>query len=426
MSVLPRLSLAVLSLGVSALAQDGAVPLAGDAALVQAFDDQRNVQIAAGGTGYLVVWEDDRTVLGPYINAGYEPLLGNQRDVYAARLDDQGNLLDATPIVVSNLGRMQKQPQVAWNGTHWLVVFVSERPDWYFFEDIVGVRVAPDGTVLDPTPIPIRPELNSPANYQGMNPTVLGRNGDWVVVWEDWNPANGFPSIKGTRVSGAGVVLDPTWPTLHEHNIASFGPRAPRIVPLGTELLLVWLELNQGVRYRRISNALAPVSAPTLISGTTSQLKPQAASDGTTAFLMAGLKGWRVGAGGALLDPAGITIATSNFNAESTPTVAWNGSSFSTTWSISPAGTFVQPNDVFLVRVSSSGAVLDPTPITAAGTGEHERLAALAGKNGVTQFAYLVRNDALQEDVHAVRVDAAGIAGVPQDVSLGLRRQEHA
>lgn len=426
MSALHRSFVAILLFSTTAFGQDGAHPLSGDASSVQGFEDQRNVQIAAGGSGYLVVWEDDRTVLGPYINAGYEPLLGNQRDIYAARLDDQGNPLDAEPIVVCNLGRMQKLPQVAWNGTHWLVVFVSERPDWYFFEDIVGVRIAPDGAVVDSTPIAIRPELNSPANYQGMNPTVLGRNGDWIVVWEDWNPANGFPSIKGTRVSGAGVVLDPAWPTLQEHNVAAFGPRGPRIVALGNELLLVWLELNQGMRYRRISNALAPLAAPALISGLPSSIKPQVASDGNVAFLMAGLKGFRVGAGGALLDPTGITISTSNFNSETTPTVAWNGSSFSTTWSISPGGTFVQPNDVYLARVSSTGVVLDSTPITAAGTTAHERLAAISGKNGATQFAYLVRNSALQEDVHAVRVDAGGSAGVPRDVSTGRRRQEYA
>lgn len=415
----------LLALGGIAIAQDGAVPLLGDATVAQAFDDQRNVQIAAGSAGYLVVWEDERTVLGPFINAGYEPLLGNQRDIYAARLDASGNLLDAEPIVVANLGRNQKLPQVAWNGTHWLVVFVTERPEWYFFQDIVGVRIAADGSVLDPTPIAIRAQPNTPSNYYGQNPTVLGRNGEWVVVWEDWNPVNGRPSINGTRVSGAGVVLDPSWPTLHEHSGSSFGPRNPRVVPLGSELLLVWLELNQGVRYRRISPTLAPLSTPIVISGTSSQYRPQAASDGTTAMLMSGLKCWRVGAGGTLLDPSGIIVSASDFNAETTPTLTWNGASFSTTWSISPGGTFFQPNDVFLVRIANTGVVLDSTPITAAGTTENERYAALAGGNGATQFAYLVRNTALQEDVHAARVDASGVAAAPQDVSLGKRRQEY-
>lgn len=417
--------LAAFFAAAAAPGQDGGIPLSGDAAFAPAFDDQKNVQIAAGGPGYLAVWEDERTVLGPFINAGYEPLLGNQRDIYAARLDTAGNPLDAAPILISNLGRNQKQPQVAWNGSHWLVVFVSERPDWYFFEDVVGVRVAADGTVLDATPIAIRPELNSPANYKGQNPTVLGRSGDWVVTWEDWNPANQFPSIKAARVSDAGVVLDPGWPTLQEHNVAAFGPRNPRLVAAGSELVLVWLELTQGVRYRRISSALAPLAAPVLIPGTTSQIRPQVASDGQTALVLAGLKAWRIGAGGALLDAAPILVSTANFNAETTPTVAWNGASFSATFSISPGGTFIEPSDVFLVRIAASGQVLDLAPITAAGTGDHERLAAVAGANGATQFVYQVQNSAFQEDVRASRVAATGAADPPRDLAVGLARQEY-
>lgn len=421
-----RFALALTALvSAPALAQDGAIPISGDLELAQGFDDQRNVQIAAGGPGYLAVWEDERTVVGPFINAGYEPLLGNQRDIYATRLDAAGNVLDAEPIVVCNLGRNQTKPQVAWNGTHWLVVFVSERPDWYFFRDIVGVRIAADGSVVDTTPLEIRMQPSSPSNYYGQNPTVLGRNGDWVVVWEDRNPTTNVPTIAGTRVSGAGVVLDPTWPTLQLHNNTSFGPRYPRIVPLGNELLLVWLELNQGVRVRRISNSLVPVAVPTLIAGTTSQYRPQAASDGQTAFVMFGLKGWRFGTGGVQLDATGITISTSNFNAETTPTVAWNGSSFSTTWAISPGGTFSQPNDVYLARVATNGQVIDMVPIPAAGTNDHEHFGALAGVNGETQFAYLVRGAGLQEDVRVSHVDANGGVFAPQDASTGLRRQEY-
>lgn len=409
-----------------ALCQDGAVPLMGDAVRALGVDDQAFVQIAPGGPGYLVVWEEQRTVLGPFINAGNENLLGNQLDIYAARLDAAGNLLDEDPIVVCNLGRNQSKPQVAWDGSKWLVVFVSERPDWYFFRDIVGVRIAADGTVLDATPIPIRLEQNSPANYLGQTPSVLGRNGDWVVVWEDWNPANSFPNIKGTRVSDAGVVLDPAWPTLHEHNVAAFGPRGPRVVPLGNELLLSWLELNSGVRYRLISNTLAPLGPPTLIPSSPVNFNPSSASDGQTAMLLSTLKAWRVGVGGVLLDPAGITITSSVFNSESKPVVAWNGQSFSATYSISPAGTFFQPNDVFLVRISPAGQVLDAQPIAATSTGSDDRKAALAGVNGVTQFAYLVRNQAVQEDVRGVQVDAAGVAAVPVDVGTGLARQEYA
>jgi hypothetical protein len=416
----------LLATTLSSRAQDGGVPLAGDALRTLGFEDQRYVQIAAGGPGYLVVWEDQRTVLGPYVDAGYENLLGNQRDIYAARLDAAGNLLDPDPIVVCNLGRNQEKPQVAWNGSKWLVVFTSERPDWYFFQDILGVRIGRDGAVLDASPIAIRPQLDQPANNYGQTPSVLGRDGDFVVVWEDWNPANFFPNLKGTRVSDAGVVLDPNWPTLHEHNVAAFGPRLPRVVPLGNDLLLTWLELNSGPRFRVLSATLAPLTPPVLLTGGSQSATPWSASDGQTGIVLSGLEAWRIGAGGAVLDPTGITVSNSPFGFESHPKVAWNGQSFAVTFSSAPGGSLFLPSDVFVVRVGANGQVLDPNPIAAAATGLDERQSAIAGEGGVTQVVHLTRSGAAQEDVRAANVSTAGVPAAPVEVSTGMSRQEFA
>jgi len=41
------------------------------------------------------------------------------------RLDGNGNLLDGVPFVITQAQAGQENPQVAWNGTHWLVVFES-------------------------------------------------------------------------------------------------------------------------------------------------------------------------------------------------------------------------------------------------------------------------------------------------------------
>ncbi len=55
---------------------------------------QLQPQIAKGANSSLAVWSDKRTVLGRYVpddNAG----IGSNTDIYAARYDAQGNLIEA-------------------------------------------------------------------------------------------------------------------------------------------------------------------------------------------------------------------------------------------------------------------------------------------------------------------------------------------
>ncbi len=89
----------------------------------ESIGDQEDADIAAGGAGFLVVWTDMRT---SYKNS--QGLDQTGRDVYAARLDSSGNLIDTTPIVVSQEVGSQQEPEVAWNGQHWLVVWENETP----------------------------------------------------------------------------------------------------------------------------------------------------------------------------------------------------------------------------------------------------------------------------------------------------------
>jgi hypothetical protein len=104
--------------------------LAGDDAIVTAVDVQEFSRIAPGGPGYLAVWEDRRSVLSGFVNMD-GPFNGNETDIYAQRLDAQGNPIDAAPILVCQLGRNQTKPQVAWNeaAQAWLVVWTTQRPE---------------------------------------------------------------------------------------------------------------------------------------------------------------------------------------------------------------------------------------------------------------------------------------------------------
>ncbi|MDH3629468.1 MAG: hypothetical protein OES25_17680, partial [Acidobacteriota bacterium] len=70
--------------------------LPGDGARDAASGDQEEVVIVAGGGGFLTAWTDMRAS-----TIEFQGLEQSGHDVYAARLDAAGNLLDAVPIILS-------------------------------------------------------------------------------------------------------------------------------------------------------------------------------------------------------------------------------------------------------------------------------------------------------------------------------------
>ena len=79
----------------------------------------------------------------------------------------------------------QSKPHVAWNGTSWLVAWVEPVPSGLpTYERIRGVRVAPDGTVLDAEPILIHQESwGCYCDFLGMSIAGGGADG-WVVLFK--------------------------------------------------------------------------------------------------------------------------------------------------------------------------------------------------------------------------------------------------
>jgi hypothetical protein len=155
-------------------ASAGAQFLPGDASSVAPAGKQADARIARGGSGYLLVWSDTRTVLAPIFLGAGGPCngdgLGTMTDVYVARLDATGKLLDSTPLVIAEAMYNQTMPQVGWNGQNWLVVWTSERSTNRYYQDLLAARVAPDGTVMDNPPLVLRAS-NTPGNV----PAARGR-----------------------------------------------------------------------------------------------------------------------------------------------------------------------------------------------------------------------------------------------------------
>jgi hypothetical protein len=100
-----------------------------------------------GQSTFLVVWSDRRNA--QKTDAG---ILG---DIYASRIKTDGTLLDPNGVPVSTAGGTQIDPSVAWNGSSFVIVWQScpgTQSTLCYTEqaDLYGARIDRDGHVLDP------------------------------------------------------------------------------------------------------------------------------------------------------------------------------------------------------------------------------------------------------------------------------------
>ncbi len=226
--------------------------LSGDTVIGAAAGEQIAPRLAAGGSGFLAVWSDSRSLL-----AGGEST--TDYDVYAMRLDANGSPIDATPIPVATRYGYQRNPQVAWNGENWLVVFESQDPAFSYYADYLrGVRISPAGAVLDPQSILIRSSTSSSSIW-----SMCANGSEWIVAAEGTSGGdNDLVGIRvaanGTLVSAMPTILQPAEYFLH-FNI--------RVVAAQGQVLVSWSGVNNPVA-RRFSSSLAPL-APVFDTATT-------------------------------------------------------------------------------------------------------------------------------------------------------------
>ena len=182
-----------------------------------AFSNQIFLDLAWGGGEYLAVWQDLRS--------------RHHWEIYGARIRPDGTVLDTQGIPIAVGERNHRHPQVASDGKTFLVVWMEENPKTGW--DVAGVRISPEGTVLD------RERLHL-AETQGDQayPAVAWGNDRYLVVWMDGPP--GAPlKISGTRVTAAGAVVDAHSLTLSR---SLGGPGYPAVAWSGRQFVVVWAD----------------------------------------------------------------------------------------------------------------------------------------------------------------------------------------
>jgi hypothetical protein len=177
--------------------------------------------VASDGAGFLVVWSHWQT--------------GSSNDVCGTRVSPDGVVLDTSAIVVSANARNQESPAVSFDGQDYVVVWDDSRSgDGY---DVYGARVNRNGLVLDSNGIAISVATNSQ-----MYPAVSSSGSNSLVVWMDGR--TGFTSgIYGARVNANGVVLDPDGIAISSTEGCQ---RYPTVCSNGSDFLVVWEDDRNG------------------------------------------------------------------------------------------------------------------------------------------------------------------------------------
>jgi hypothetical protein len=260
--------------------------------------------VAWGGTSFFVTWVDGRLLQGP--------------DVFGARVSSSGEVLDPEDIPIATLNRNETEPAVAFDGTYFLVVWVSHgKSNGTFNLDIDGARLTQGGALIDPDGIGIATAAGSQKA-----PAVTSNGDGFFVVWQD--PGSGGNHIAGARVGSDGAVLDPSGISISTD--APGKEILPAVDSDGKGYLVSWLDLR---------------SHPGDVYAS------------------------RVTGDGHVLDPAGIPVAASRA-LETYPSVGWDGRNFVVVWQRCPSISYrfcSGDSDIEAARVSTDGMTFDPDGI---------------------------------------------------------------
>jgi MYXO-CTERM domain-containing protein len=299
--------------------------------LTQAANDEISPAVAFDGTNYLVVWQDHRST--------------TSWDVYGARVSAAGTVLDTSGIPISTAANDQITPRVAWMPSSYLVVWEDKRAGGTNPGDIYGARVDATGAVLDATGMGI----SAAANEQ-RTPAVAADGTNYFVAWSD--ARSGAYLGYGARVSAAGAVLDPTGisyttgATVTSPGVAYDGTRYLVVWSTGV------IRGNRVTTAGATLDGIAGFQINT--SGTAPQIAFDGLNFFTVFEHNSGVFGARVTGAAAVLDTTGLPIAPYVSYVRDQPSVGCGGSACLVAWREGGAsnttilGTFVDQSGTVL------------------------------------------------------------------------------
>jgi hypothetical protein len=344
-------------------------------------NSQISPQVASNGTDVLAAWVDRRAAPDGKVGTA----------VYVGRVSSAGQILDGSGIRMSKTfaapgsgGPTAVQAatlgvDVAYGATSYLVA-------WSEPGQLLARRVAPDGTILDATPLRI---ASGTGDFRAARVASNGSN--WVISWI-WKPS-GSNEVRAAVVRFDGTIAK----RLTVSNVV-YTASTDDVGSDGTGYLVAWTSPPgatgpdmMGARLSATGQLMDPV--PLVLSDADAPQEYPFISSGVDPYLVVwedqrdftpnewDAYGTRVASDGTVLDPAGIGIGVSGVP-DTRPVPAWDGTNWLVAWQRTSS-----TNQVVAARVSPAGIVLDQPNLVA--TSPHfGALAAGASGSGRMAVGY--------------------------------------
>jgi hypothetical protein len=369
----------------------------------EAVNAQVSPSVAFDGANYLAVWEDFR---------GYDhnPLTGI--DIYGQRLNASG-VLQGSAIVISEATIDEQAPAAAFNGVNYLVVWQGYR---FGNNDVYGARVETDGDVLDGNGILMNPAVNA-QTYPAV--ACDDQNGRYLVVWED--NRGGYYDIYGSVVKADGTPVASDF--LISDDAEYVDDYFPSVAFDGTRYLVVWTSIYDQIYGALVDKDGVVLGDPGIFMISTYDAffpeSPSVASDGNGNFLVAWLdwRGDNADIYGALVNFASQNLTVTQLpdpisdavNAQEKPAIAFDGTNYLVVWQDYRNSWDIA--DIYGARVSTAGVVQDADGIEITTAAGNQRYASVASDQDPTDPHCLVvwqDNRWGDRDILGARLDKDG------------------
>lgn len=191
--------------------------------LVTSAGEQHSPALAFGGGVSLAAWIDSTSTTTP-------------GDVRAARISPTGQILDSLPLLLTNTTWDEFHPAIAFDGTNFLVAWLDARAAMR--SDVYGVRVSPQGVVLDAMPVQL---TNFASQKDDLALAGAASGGGFILAWVDSRPSTQTDLYVGRYTATLGA-LDGNGTALDSELTSDV--EAPRLTPNADLVLVTWTRLT--------------------------------------------------------------------------------------------------------------------------------------------------------------------------------------
>ena len=240
----------------------------------------------------------------------------------------------------------------------------------------------------------------------GWYPAVAYGSSEYLAVWQDYNS-----NICGARVTASGTVLDPSGIQITPAGSCC----TPAVAFDGMNFLVVWRTNLTSIHCARVSpSGVVLDPSGILVCSLAHCLGRPAVASGDTISLVVwtdkrnsaktDIYGVRVTRSGAVLDPGGIPIARDSGNQEE-PAVAFDGSEHLVVWrdaGRNPMG------DIRGARVTPAGVVVDTLGISISSAASAQANPSVSFGGTVYLVAWDNSGKTAGRDIFCARVSPAG------------------